>query len=187
MFKKFIPNLFTLTNLSFGIFSILEIINKDYLYAAMLIIIAAIIDRYAGRSVRFFNIDGELGKELGSLVNLVSFGVAPGFLIFAKYNLFDLGYMGTVGVSFVLAYILSSAYRLAKYNISEFKGIFTDGLIIVSGSTIALFSLITSRNTVSRLLSIVLMVVFTYLMLSNFKFKKYNSSKIESPYHKYNS
>ena len=71
MVKKYIPNILTFLNLSFGILSIIQVINKYYLIAALFIIGAALIDRYDGRIARAFNVSSEIGKELDSLSDLI--------------------------------------------------------------------------------------------------------------------
>jgi len=173
MLKKSIPNLLTSTNLSLGVLSILETFKENYFLAAIFIIIAALIDRYDGRIARFLNVSSDLGTQLDSLSDLISFGVAPAFLVFIKYNFLDLDYMKVIGGCFLLSYIISGSYRLAKYNTSQFDGIFTGVPITVTGSIIALFSLVTPNNGIfSILLSIILLALLTYLMVSKFKFKK---------------
>jgi len=173
MLKKSIPNLLTSTNLSLGVLSILETFKLNYFLAAIFIIIAALIDRYDGRIARFLNVSSDLGKQLDSLSDLISFGVAPAFLVFFKYNFLDLDYMKVIGVCFLLSYIISGSYRLAKYNTSQFDGVFTGVPITVTGSIVALFSLVTPNNGIfSILLSIALLALLTYLMISKFKFKK---------------
>jgi len=173
MLKKSIPNLLTSTNLSLGVLSILETFKQNYFFAAIFILIAALIDRYDGIIARFLNVSSDLGKQLDSLSDLISFGVAPAFLVFIKYNFLDLDYMKVIGGCFLLSYIISGSYRLAKYNTSQFDGIFTGVPITVAGSIIALFSLATPSNSIfSILLSITLLAILTYLMVSKFKFKK---------------
>lgn len=172
MLKMSIPNLLTLTNLSLGVLSTLETFNQNYFCAAMLIIIAALIDRYDGKIARLLNTSSDLGKELDSLADLVSFGVAPALLIFVKYYFFSPSYIGIIGTCISLSYIMSGCYRLAKYNLSEFDGVFTGVPITVAGSTIALFSLVAPGSAISTLLSTILVVIFTYLMVSKFKLKK---------------
>jgi len=113
MFKKWLPNMLTCVNLSFGVFSILEIIKQNYIASAVFIIIAAFIDRYDGRIARLLNVSSEFGKELDSLADLVSFGVAPALLIFNKFNFLDLGNIKVVGSCFLLLYII--LYRLSGY------------------------------------------------------------------------
>jgi len=86
MKKSCIPNVFTFINLSCGILSILSTFDKNYLWAGIFIIIAGLVDRYDGRIARYLQVSSDLGKELDSLADLVSFGVAPSILI---YLLFD--------------------------------------------------------------------------------------------------
>jgi len=173
MLKKSIPNLLTFTNLSLGVLSILETFKQNYFLAAIFILIAALIDRYDGIIARLLNVSSDLGKQLDSLSDLISFGVAPAFLVFIKYNFLDLDYMEVIGGCFLLLYIISGSYRLAKYNTSQFDGIFTGVPITVAGSIIALFSLATPSNGIfSILLSIILFALLAYLMVSKFKFKK---------------
>ncbi|AKA67721.1 CDP-diacylglycerol--serine O-phosphatidyltransferase [Clostridium scatologenes] len=172
MLKNSIPNLLTLTNLSLGIISIVETFNNNYFYAAILIILAAIIDRYDGRIARFLNVSNNLGKELDSLADLVSFGVAPALLIFVKYYFFNLEYMGIIGIIIPLLYTISGCYRLAKYNLSEFDGVFTGIPITISGTFIAFFTLITPNNGIFIILSLMLLSLFTYLMVSKLRIKK---------------
>lgn len=172
MLKMSIPNLLTLTNLSLGILSTLETFNENYFSAAMLIIIAALIDGYDGKIARLLNTSSNLGKELDSLADLISFGVAPAFLILIKYYFSTLSHIEIIGICVSLSYIISGCYRLAKYNLSEFNGVFTGVPITVAGSIIALFSLVTPGNTISTLLSTILLITFAYLMVSKFKLKK---------------
>ena len=173
MLKTSIPNLLTFTNLSLGVLSILETFKQNYFLAAIFILIAALIDRYDGIIARFLNVSSDLGKQLDSLSDLISFGVAPAFLVFIKYNFLDLDYMKVIGGCFLLSYIISGSYRLAKYNTSQFDGVFTGVPITVTGSIVALFSLVTPNNGIfSILLSIALLALLTYLMISKFKFKK---------------
>lgn len=82
MKKSCIPNLFTFINLSCGIFSLLNIFHTNYTISGIFILIAGLVDRYDGRVARYLNVSSDLGKELDSLADLVSFGVAPSFLIY---------------------------------------------------------------------------------------------------------
>lgn len=167
MLKVYIPNLLTFINLSLGIISIVETFHKNYFVAAALVIIAAIIDRYDGKVARLLNVSSELGKELDSLSDLISFGIAPALLIFTKYQ-----YISTIGICISLIYIISGSYRLAKYNLSKFNGVFNGIPITISGLVITLFALAVPSNYTSFILSNILTLIFAYLMISEFKFKK---------------
>lgn len=171
MLKKFVPNILTFMNLSFGILSIIEALRKNFLAASIFIIAAAIVDRYDGRIARFLNVSSELGKELDSMADLISFGVAPALLIFIKYNFLNMGFRAC-GIIFILTYVLCGCYRLAKYNVSEFDGIFTGIPITVAGSIHAVFSLSVPSGSIAMILSIALMILLSYLMISKLKLKK---------------
>ena len=172
MRKSSIPNIFTFINLSFGILSLLATFEQEYLLSAIFIIIAALVDRYDGRVARFLNVSSDLGKELDSLADLVSFGVAPAILTFLLYNFSTLGPKGILGYALLLTFPICGAFRLARYNASSFQGVFTGVPITIAGSIIAIFALFTANNLTTVFLPVILMIIFSYLMVSNLKFKK---------------
>src|SRR5688500_7734249 len=81
--KKQIPNLFTLGNLGCGVLAILSIFEGDLQRAVLWVILAAILDFFDGFLARALKVSGEFGKQLDSLADMVTFGVAPGFMLFA--------------------------------------------------------------------------------------------------------
>lgn len=169
MKKSSIPNIFTLSNLSFGLLSILMTFHENYKWSCLFILIAALIDRYDGRVARYLNVSSELGKELDSLADLVSFGVAPSILVYSLYNFMS---FGTMGYFLVLIFPICGAYRLARYNAMDFDGIFKGIPITIAGSLIALFSLLNLNNPSNALFPIVFILILSYLMISKFKIKK---------------
>lgn len=160
---KQIPNIFTLFNLFFGCLAIIFIFQTgvSFIYAAdgspieyiipekiwmasLLIGLAAVVDFLDGMVARLFKSTSELGKELDSLADLVSFGVAPGMII---YQFLRLSFMQEKsGLDFSIIWLLpallipcAAAYRLARFNLDPgqsygFKGIPTPavGLLIAS-------------------------------------------------------
>lgn len=178
MAKNAVPNIFTFCNLSCGIMSLLMIFDASasninfYKLACLFIIFAAIIDRYDGRVARYLNVSSELGKELDSLADLVSFGVAPSILI---YNLNDhFSNFGPLAYILVLIFPLAGAYRLARYNTSDFNGRFVGVPITIAGVFMALYSLLLllSNTKQNYFLSSLLIIMFSYLMVSKFSIKK---------------
>lgn len=167
--KSAVPNLFTFSNLACGILSLLSTFNENYRWACLFIIIAGLIDRYDGRVARFLQVSSELGKELDSLADLVSFGVAPSILVFNLYSFVDLGIIGYI---LVLIFPIAGAYRLARYNATPFNNVFTGIPITLAGSLIALYCLITLKNTNNSILTIILVLILSYLMVSKFQIKK---------------
>lgn len=167
--RNAVPNIFTFANLGCGILSLLMTFNEDYTWACLFIIIAGIIDRYDGRVARFLNVSSDIGKELDSLADLVSFGVAPSILIFNLYNFTNLG---LIGYFLVLIFPISGAYRLARYNSSTFNNVFMGVPITIAGTFLALFALITIKSNSNPALSIIFVILLSYLMISKFKIKK---------------
>lgn len=169
MAKNAVPNIFTFSNLACGVLSLLMTFQGNFVWAAWFILIAGLIDRYDGRVARALNVSSDMGKELDSLADLVSFGVAPSLLIF---NLFNFSHLGLIGYLLVLLFPIAGAYRLARYNSSEFDGIFLGIPITAAGMFMALYALITMNRGGHQGLPILLLVTFSYLMVSKLRFKK---------------
>jgi CDP-diacylglycerol--serine O-phosphatidyltransferase len=169
--KNAVPNIFTLSNMSCGIMSILMSFEGNYRLSVLFIFLAGIFDRYDGRVARYLKVDTEMGKELDSLCDLVSFGVAPSILIFNIYNFAGLGYIGYL---MVLVFPVAGAYRLAKFNITEFSGVFSGIPITITGTFLALYALImtSTGKAINIGPTLFLLFVLSYLMVGNFKFKK---------------
>jgi CDP-diacylglycerol--serine O-phosphatidyltransferase len=177
MAKNAVPNIFTFSNLSCGILSLLMIFNTTpqntnaLMFACFFIFLAAIIDRYDGRVARYLNVSSELGKELDSLADLVSFGVAPSILI---YNLNHFSDLGPLGYLLVLVFPISGAYRLARYNTSDFDGNFMGIPITLAGVLLTFYALVTllANATPNSGFTIILILILSYLMVSKIKIKK---------------
>jgi len=105
-----IPNTITLGNAVCGI---LAIFIGNPILGAYLIILAMILDLLDGLTARALNVKSDLGKQLDSLADMVSFGVAPAFLY---YSIFP----GTESLLASIFYILSALYRLAKFNTDSY-------------------------------------------------------------------
>lgn len=168
MFKKMIPNIFTFLNLAFGMMSILLTLTGNEKSAAVMILCGAFVDRYDGKIARKINVESDLGKELDSLSDLISFGAAPAVLCWSTF----LSNYGVIGYIISILFPIAGAYRLARFNVTEAKGVYTGIPITIAGSFMAFDILISlmliSHDTISTLL----MIFLAYLMVSNFKFKK---------------
>ena len=172
MKKSCIPNIFTFINLSCGVLSLLSVFDERYLQAAIFIILAALVDRYDGRVARYLNVSSELGKELDSLADLVSFWVAPSILVFIRFSFNQLGPMGIIGYAILLAFPICGAFRLARYNVSTFDGNFRGIPITIAGCFMAVYVIISLYVKLPVLLTVILMIIGSYLMVSNIKLKK---------------
>jgi CDP-diacylglycerol--serine O-phosphatidyltransferase len=128
-----------------------------------------LIDRYDGRVARFLKVSSDLGKELDSLADLVSFGVAPSILVF---NLNNFVHLGLIGYLLVVIFPIAGAYRLARYNSTPFNNVFTGIPITITGTFLALYSLLTINSNSNQFVTITLVLILSYLMVSKLQFKK---------------
>lgn len=177
MRKSCIPNVFTFINLSCGILSILSVMNKQYTLSSIFILLAGLVDRYDGRIARFLNVSSDLGKELDSLADLVSFGVSPSILIYTLFELNEPGILGVIGFIILLTFPICGAYRLARFNTAQFDGVFTGVPITIVGCFMALFSLLliifdVELNAIYTYITVILMIIGSYLMVSKIHLKK---------------
>jgi CDP-diacylglycerol--serine O-phosphatidyltransferase len=109
-----LPNAFTLGNLFFGFWAIIAALRGDYSLAAWLVFVAAVADAIDGRIARFARTGTPFGTELDSLVDLVSFGVAPAILIYKQ-----LLEVGDWSWALAFIYVAAVAVRLARFNIEQ--------------------------------------------------------------------
>lgn len=177
MKKSCIPNIFTFINLSCGVFSLLFTLNDEYIWAGIFVLIAGLVDRYDGRIARFLDVSSDLGKELDSLADLVSFGVAPAMLSYILFNFSGFSLKGFIGLAILIAFPICGAFRLARYNASSFDGVYTGIPITIVGCFMAFFNVVccyfnyTSSSLIVVIVTI-LMILGSYLMVSTLKLKK---------------
>ena len=117
-----LPNLFTTGNLFCGVMAVLSVLNQDYIHAAMAILIAIFFDSVDGKLARLTKTTSRFGLEYDSLSDVISFGVAPGLLVYS----WGLNEYGRLGWAAVFLYIACGALRLSRYNVyastSETRG-----------------------------------------------------------------
>ncbi|MGB0176864.1 MAG: CDP-diacylglycerol--serine O-phosphatidyltransferase [Owenweeksia sp.] len=128
--KSFIPNALTLANLACGLLAITSIFSGSFINAAWLVGFSLVFDFLDGFMARLLRVHSELGKQLDSLADLVTFGVAPGFMMF---KLFRIAMQGGEPIPEFLPYLallipLFSALRLAKFNIDTRQAEYFIGL-----------------------------------------------------------
>ncbi|MDN5294370.1 MAG: CDP-diacylglycerol---serine O-phosphatidyltransferase [Eubacteriales bacterium] len=171
MISRVLPSVVTLVNLIFGVVSLVETMNGNYPMAALMVLFGMVMDGMDGRIARKLAATSPFGKELDSLADLVSFGVAPALLVFA-YRTSDLWLLGLV-VS--LGFTLCGAVRLARFNILNIRGYFVGVPITAAGSLVALMVLldIFLKERVPTFVFFVLLVLLSLLMVSKIKVPKY--------------
>jgi len=137
-FKKHIPNIFTLFNLLSGTIAVFFAVKEQLVIAAIFVFIGIIFDFFDGFMARLLNVQGELGKQLDSLADVVTSGLVPGIVMFQLilsavsnknwsikgHSIQDLSLDSYLSIVYLTAIIgllitLSAAYRLAKFNIDE--------------------------------------------------------------------
>lgn len=108
-----LPSLFTLANLFFGVWSIVLALQGDFYRASWFIVIAGVLDLLDGTLARMSRSGSRFGAELDSLVDLVSFGLAPALLTYLLY----LSQLGQFAWVFAYGFVVCAALRLARYNV----------------------------------------------------------------------
>lgn len=166
-YRRIIPNSISALSLTFGVLSIFDTFEGNFSRAAIFIILAVIADSMDGRAARFLGVGGgEFGKELDSLCDLGSFGVAPAILIY-QYGMTDLGLLGKLIASI---FTICGAMRLARFNVNvgEVKGYF-QGMPIPAGACV-LATYVLSGYSFSTYFVAILTFVIGCIMYSNVKF-----------------
>ena len=167
--KWLLPNMCTAANLFFGMCSILATYEGNFVQASIFILLALIADGLDGRVARALNASSELGKEMDSLCDLGSFGVAPAFLAYAfcMHN-FDL-----FGKAAAIIFALCGMWRLARFNVNTgvVHGCFM-GLAIPAGgciiaTTTMLFSAMNVHPEEFGLVYPITVIIVAYLMVSH--------------------
>jgi CDP-diacylglycerol---serine O-phosphatidyltransferase len=188
--RSIIPNLFTAMNMFAGFLSILNSSQGEFHYAAWLIIIAAIFDALDGAVARLTKSSSELGVELDSLSDIVSFGAAPAILLY-KSHLYT---YNTAGVLIAALLLLAGGFRLARFNVQlvGFEKSFFKGLPIpIAALTVSSFVLNYYNEPGGFIppfeqIIIPLVVILSILMVSKIKYdtipKPSKESFKEKPY-----
>jgi len=167
-----IPNLFTSLNMFCGFLSILYASEGNYNYSAWLIFVASIFDVLDGMVARFTNSSSDIGVELDSLADVISFGAAPSFLFYKTY-FYQFDIWGIILSSLPL---IAGGFRLARFNVQlvGFEKSFFIGLPIPSaGLTIASFILAFFDNGFAEPFNnfpIPMVLILAFLMVSNVRY-----------------
>ena len=142
--RYLLPNILTLGGVCLGISSIKFSIDGNYNLAVTLILLAAILDALDGRIARLIKGTSEFGKELDSLTDFVSFGIAPVFILY----FWELNNYGKLGWAIALIYSVCCVLRLARFNLTkiemqqDWKNNFFEGIPSPAGGLLILMPLI---------------------------------------------
>ncbi len=165
-YRRIVPNSISSLSLILGILSMFKSAEGDFYYAAIFIVLAMIADSMDGRAARLLGVGGEFGKELDSLCDLCSFGVAPAIMIY----LYGMTELGLVGQIIAALFTVGGAMRLARFNVNaaEIHGYF-QGMPIPAGAT-CLATYVLSGYQFTACYVAVMTLVVAVIMYSNIKF-----------------
>ncbi len=184
--RMILPNMLTLIGVCIGLTSIRFALDARYELAIIAIIFAALIDGLDGRIARLIKGTSKVGKELDSLTDMISFGVAPAFIMyFWKLNTLE-----RFGWLLCLVYVICVALRLARFNInsiqeSSWRDNFFEGVPSPAGGILVLTPLIISLSGFDYIqlnydiIVPLFFVITSFLLIS--KFPTYSFKKIVIP------
>ena len=184
--RVILPNMLTLIGVCIGLSSIRFALDEKFELAIIAIIFAALIDGLDGRIARLIKGTSKVGKELDSLTDMISFGVAPAFIMyFWKLNTLE-----RFGWLLCLVYVICVALRLARFNVnsntdSSWKDNFFEGVPSPAGAILLLTPLIISLSGFDflqlnyNIITPIFFVITSFLLIS--KLPSYSFKKIVIP------
>ena len=181
--RVILPNMLTLIGVCIGLTSIRFALDEKFEFAIIAIIFAALFDWLDGRIARLIKGTSEVGKELDSLADVISFGVAPAFIMY----FWKLNELGRFGWLLCLIYVSCVALRLARFNVNSnqepsWRDNFFEGVPSPAGGILVLTPLIvsvTSFDYITLNYDIIVpasFIVISLLLIS--KFPSYSFKKI---------
>ena len=181
--RVILPNMLTLIGVCIGLTSIRFALDGRYEFAVIAVIFAAVIDGLDGRIARLIKGTSKVGKELDSLTDMISFGVAPAFIMY----FWKLNTLGRFGWLVCLVYVICVALRLARFNVNSnqdpsWKDNFFEGVPSPAGGILVLTPLIISMTNFDYFklnyeIIVPIFFITTSLLLIS-KFPSYSFKKI---------
>ncbi len=176
---RFLPHLFTLGNAFFGFCSLVLVLEGELISAAYCIFLGAMMDALDGRVARLMRVESELGVEMDSLCDAITFCLAPAFLAYVWF-LKTLGFFGVVLSSI---FLLAGILRLARFNVMHTtqKMFFTGLPTTMAGCFLTALLLNLNRLSLGRLnhnpniilVSVFLLLTLSWLMISSVRFPSF--------------
>ena len=181
--RVILPNMLTLIGVCIGLTSIRFALDGKFEFAIIAIIFAALIDGLDGRIARLIKGTSKVGKELDSLTDMISFGVAPAFIMY----FWKLNTLGRFGWLVCLIYVICVALRLARFNVNSdqdpsWRDNFFEGVPSPAGGILVLTPLIISVTDFNFInlnynIAVPTFFIITSLLLIS-KFPSYSLKKI---------
>jgi CDP-diacylglycerol--serine O-phosphatidyltransferase len=187
-----LPNLFTLSSVLCGFASLALSASgrsgEDLYLAALAICFGLVFDTFDGRVARLTKTQTDLGRDLDSLADVITFGAAPALLVY-KWGLIDFGY---TGIFIAGLFVCAGALRLARFNVLSRRsetsghknpGKFTLGLSIPPAASLLVFMVIVSHNSgeyrlVSETSLAAIVLVLSFLMVSRVRFRSFKELRL---------
>ncbi|MDC1139850.1 CDP-diacylglycerol--serine O-phosphatidyltransferase [Candidatus Pelagibacter sp.] len=180
--RMLLPNTLTLINVCIGLSSIKFALDAKFELSIIAIILAAVFDALDGRVARLLKGTSLVGKELDSLADVISFGVAPAFIMY----FWSLNNFGKFGWLLTMIYVVCVTLRLARFNVSSnsepsWRDDFFEGVPSPAGGILILMPLIFSLSEISpvninyEIIVPVFFILISFLLISKiptFAFKK---------------
>ncbi len=187
-----LPSLFTISNLFFGFSAILFAESGKYQVACIFVFVAAVMDMLDGRIARLTGTESQFGAELDSLVDVVSFGVAPAFIFFhwGFSNALNDVFLKRLGWAAAFIFVSCGALRLARFNIQKnivdskyFVGVPIPVAAVFTISLVLRFPKPVESPLFSYVVSMAVIFV-SLLMVSKIKYYSFKKTKVkkEKPY-----
>jgi len=185
--RSLLPNTLTIFGVCLGLSSIKFALDTNYAMAIIAIGFAAILDTLDGRVARLVKGTSKVGKELDSLTDVVSFGVAPSFVMY----FWTLNELGKLGWLIVLIYVVCCALRLARFNITTYaddflwKQNFFEGVPSPGGAGLVILPLVLYKSEIYyfdqyKLLIVSIVFIITSILLVS-KVPTYSFKRITIP------
>jgi len=168
-----LPNLITAAGIFAGFYSIIATTDGNYDTAAWFILLAAIFDGLDGKVARLTGTTSKFGVELDSLADVISFGVAPGVLLYV----WALRPFGKLGWLAAFLYVICGALRLARFNVQvstveskRFVGMPIPAAACIVATCVLLFYELGGTGTIRMVSMVILVFVLAFLLISNIEY-----------------
>ncbi|RTZ97470.1 MAG: CDP-diacylglycerol--serine O-phosphatidyltransferase [Deltaproteobacteria bacterium] len=177
-----LPNIFTSLNILFGFYALICSIDGKFIPAAIAIILAGLFDELDGKIARATHTTSNFGIQYDSLADLVSFGVAPGVMVY----LWALRPLGRIGWLAAFLFTVCGALRLARFNtqaggVSDntyFTGMPIPAAAGIVSTTLLFYHRLNRGGDPSALLLLVLTYLLSFLMVSNIRYFSFKNLEL---------
>lgn len=167
---RYIPSLLTIGNLVLGFIAMVLTYDHYFSTAALMVLIGMVVDAFDGRIARWLRAESSFGRELDSLADICTFGIAPSFLMYVSV----LQGTGFIGALAAILFPVFGAIRLARYNVQTSSSRYFVGLpITASGGILATLALYRGQISPTEFIMPACMFVLCALMVSKVRYPNF--------------